>query len=298
MSPAFATWLQDQTGFAGLNATVLDVFVSRSDVTGESDLVIVFEEKGAARRFAFHIEDKVDAPLQPDQERRYRLRAQREIDRGDYQAFEVLLCAPAAYPVAHPQTEGFDRIISYEGIAGFLKEFDHSCRGQYRAKFIASAAMRNTNTWTRVSDDVTNAFWDAAYHIAISEFPILELKPFDLTKDLSWINIRSRDLPTKPQRIYVSLKRDRGYIDLTFTSSSVTLFSDAIASLLEPNMSVHQAGKSAVIRIQVAGFKPIELLEIGLSEIREAFVASAKLIVFYRSHRQHLDRAARAAAIL
>ena len=84
VSPGFASWFQAQTRFADLKANVVDVFVSRSDATGES------EEAGAA------IEDKIDAPLQPEQEQRYRLHTQREIDRGDYQACEVLPCAPAA----------------------------------------------------------------------------------------------------------------------------------------------------------------------------------------------------------
>jgi hypothetical protein len=295
VAPTFATWLLNQTGFAGLVVDVVDVFVSRSDITGESDLVVVFEEADAARRFALLIEDKIDAPLQPDQESRYRLRAQREIDRGDYQAFEVLLCAPKAYAEAHPETAAFDRIITYEAIATFLKETDPSPRGQYRANFIATSAMRNANTWTRVSDDATNAFWNAAYRIATSEFPILELKPLALTKDSSWITVRPRDLPTKPMWTYVSLKGDRGYVDLTFTGSSAAPFAAAVASLLEPGMAIHQTGKSAAIRIEVEGFKPREPIDVGLPKVRQAFAASAALVTFYRAHRQQLDQSARAA---
>lgn len=295
VSPAFASWLQGRTGFAGLTASVVDVFVSRSDATGESDLVVVFEETGAARRFALLIEDKIDAPLQPDQERRYRLRARREVDRGDYQAFAVILCAPEAYAAAHPQSAGFDRIVSYEAIAAFLKASDPSPRGQYRANFVATAALRNANTWTRVSDEVTNAFWDAAHRIATGEFPILELKPLALTKDSSWITVRPRDLPTKPIWTYVSLKGDRGFVDLTFTGSSAAPFAEAAAPLLEPGMSIRQTGKSAAIRVEVEGFRPHEALATGLPKVRRAFAACAALIRFYRSHRWQLDQAALAA---
>ena len=294
VSPPFAAWLQNCTGFAGIDAGVLDVFVSRSDVTGESDLVVIFEEAGAALRIALHIEDKIDAPLQPNQESRYRLRAQREMDRGDYQAFEVLLCAPAAYAAAHPRAAGFDRSISYEAIGDALRRLDPSPRGQYRANFIATAALRNANTWSRISDDATNAFWDAAYRMAISEFAILELKPLQLTKDSSWITVRPQDLPTKPRWTYVSLKGDRGRIDLTFTGSRVAPFADAVAPLLEPAMSIHQTGRSAAIRIGVEGFKPSEPLDIGLPKVRRAFAACATLIAFYRLHRKELDEAAQA----
>jgi hypothetical protein len=296
VAPAFATWFLGQTGFAGVVASVVDVFVSRSDITGESDLVVVFEETGAARRFALLVEDTIDAPLQPDQEPRYRLRAEREIDRGDYQAFEVLLCAPSAYAAGHPATAGFDRIIAYEAIAAFLKESDPSPRGQYRANFIATAATRNANTWTRVSDDATNAFWNAAYRIAVDEFPLLELKPLELTKGSSWITVRPRDLPSKPIWTYVSLKGDRGYIDLTFTGSSVSPFAEAVAPLLEPGMSIHPTGKSTAIRIEVDGFSPLDPLAAGLPKVRRAFAASAALITFYRMHRKELEHAAKAAA--
>lgn len=293
VSPPFAKWLKCQTSFADREAEIVDVFVSRSDATGELDVVAIFEESNAAQRFALLIEDKIDAPLQPDQEYRYRLRAQREIDRGDYQAYEVILCAPSAYAAAHPQTAGFDRIISYEAIAAFLRDIDPTPRGQYRSNFIATATMRNANTWTRVSDEVTNSFWDAAYRMGTAEFLILELKPLNLTKNSTWITIRPRDLPTTPQWTYVSLKGDRGYIDLTFTGSSAAAFFEDVSALLEPGMSIHQTGKSAAIRIEVEGFKTHEPLPTGIPKVRQAFAAAANLISFYRNHRLRLDQAAK-----
>jgi hypothetical protein len=90
VSPSFATWFLEQTHtFKGRQARVIEVGVSRSDTTGESDLVVVFEEQNGCGRFALHIEDKIDAPLQPEQEIRYRLRAQAAIQKELYSAFEV-----------------------------------------------------------------------------------------------------------------------------------------------------------------------------------------------------------------
>jgi len=90
VSPSFATWFVEQThAFKGIRARVIEVGVSRSDTTGESDLVVVFEEPDSGGRFALQIEDKIDAPLQPEQEARYRLRAQAAIQKGQYSEFEV-----------------------------------------------------------------------------------------------------------------------------------------------------------------------------------------------------------------
>ncbi len=64
--PAFATWVLTKTKFAGQEAAVVDVHVSRADVQGESDLIVVFA-RPTGDRFAILIEDKLNAPLQPDQ---------------------------------------------------------------------------------------------------------------------------------------------------------------------------------------------------------------------------------------
>ena len=294
VSPAFAAWFLGLTGFAGRAATVVDVFVSKSDATGESDLVVVYEEADAGRRIALLIEDKIDAALQPDQEKRYRLRAAREVERGDYQAYEVLLCAPKAYAATRPETAGFDRVVAYEDIAAYLAA-DASPRGRYRSNFVATAAMRNANTWTRVSDDATNAFWDAAYVMATESFPILERKPIRLTKGSPWIEIHPRDMPGR--KVYVLLKGDRGFVDLTFTGSAIAPFADAVTGLVELGMSVHATGKSSAIRIAVEGFTPLDPLDEGLPKVRRAFEACAILVRFYRANRAALDRAARDAIV-
>jgi hypothetical protein len=67
VSQPFATWFLSQTkAFKGVDATVVDVAVSQTDVTGESDLVVVYERSEDKSRFAVHIEDKINAPLQPE----------------------------------------------------------------------------------------------------------------------------------------------------------------------------------------------------------------------------------------
>ena len=235
VSPAFATWFLAQTRFADLQAHVVDIYVSESVAVGESDLVVVFEERGTSRRIAFLI----DASFQPNQGLRYVERARNESKRGDYHAFEVVLCAPAAY-IANmtANTEGFDSRMTYEAIAGFLKSSDEGLRSQYRANFVATAAQRNANTWTRTIDETTNAFWAAAYLVACKDFPSLELKPLSLTKDSSWIVVRPSDLPTSSVWTYVALKGTHGFADLTFNRTVPTRLADATSRVLEAGMTL------------------------------------------------------------
>ena len=107
-----------------------------------------------------------------------------------------------------------------------------------------------------------------------------ELKPLNLTKDSSWISIRPRDLPARPVRTYVSLKGDRGFIDLTLTGASFGSFYKGATPLLRADMSAHATGKSSAIRIEVEGFRPSEDLSSALPRVRRAFAACADLIAF------------------
>jgi hypothetical protein len=294
VSPQFGAWFLEQSKkFTGVQASVSKVCVSKSDSTGESDLVVVYKTAGSESSFALQIEDKINAPVQPEQEARYRLRADAEVKRGIYSEYEVILCAPESYCLTHPEVSSFDSFVSYEDIGRFLEPSDtNDLRSLYRAHFIATAARAGSNTYVPINDPVTNAFWDAAYQIATREFPDLEMKPLKLTKDSTWINMRPREMPTQPRRIYVSLKGDRGYIDLTFTNSLSRLFSALVKPLLEDDMTVHQTGKSAAIRIVVSGFNVTEPNEAAKVKIRDAFASSVRLIRFYRRNRLALDKAA------
>lgn len=287
----FASWFLRQTKFAERPAEVVDVFVSKADNLGESDLIVLFEDR--AGKFALLIEDKVDAPLQPDQAQRYRLRAEKEVQREFCAAYEIVLCAPDHYIMARTDLDGFDRRVSFERVADFL-DTQADKRSSYRAAFLRTAASRRVNTWVREEDEDTTVFWSAAYKLASERFAILEMKPPKPAKAQAWMQFRPRDLPTTPKWTYVSLKGDRGHVDLTFSNTQAAAFAGAISCLHE-GMTVHQTAASAAIRITVEGFTPNDGLEAGMPKVERAFQAAGALIEFYRRNRRELDQAALAA---
>jgi hypothetical protein len=297
VNPAFAKWFRSNTGFRDRTANVADLFVSKSTNLGESDLIVLFEEE-AGRRFALLIEDKVDAPIQPDQAGRYRLRAEKDVRLGLYAEYAVILCAPRFYIESRPDLSVFDHRVSFEEIAAFFLQTEPTVREQYRAQFLATAATRRVNTWTREADETTDAFWEAAYQLATRDFPILEMKRLVVTKGSSWISFRPRDMPTQPKRTYISLKGDRGQIDLTFSNTIAHQFASVVSPWLNPGMAIHQTAASAAIRIETPGFRPDDGFDESLPKLREAFEASQRLIEFYRQHRPDLDQAAREATPL
>jgi hypothetical protein len=296
VNPSFADGLKAMTGFAAETASVVDFHVSKGNELGESDLIAVFARPDGTR-FALLVEDKVDAPLQPEQASRYRSRAARDVSEGIYAQFEVLLCAPRFYVESRPPSEfeGFDRLIPLEALAAILRD-KGDARSVYRASFLENAASKRVNAWSRLADEGTDAFWDRVHDIAVREFPTLEMKPPKLTKDSAWITFRPRFMPTKPKWTYVAFKGDRGHIDLTFSNVEAARFQLSVAHLLDPDMTVHQTSASSVVRLVVSGFSVPAGIASEEEKVRAALSASERLVTFYRSNRGALDAAATASS--
>lgn len=297
VSPMFTAWFLKQTRkFASIEAHVLYAYVSMTDWIGESDLVVIYQPV-AGPSFALLIEDKIDALLQPDQEARYRRRAEAEVGRAHdakYSDYEVILCAPKSYSESHPQTRSFDSFVSYEKIGNFLKSNDSDLRNAYRAAFILSAAKKSTSNWTPIQDEVTDKFWEKAYLIANKQFPELQLKRLKLTKDSTWITLRPFQMPTQPKSIYISLKGDKGHMDLTFGRCLLEKLHPRVSMILEEGMTLDRTGQSVAIRITVPGFNVVDLdLDSDMEErLRTAFAACARLAHFYNKYRDVLNQAA------
>lgn len=289
----FANWVKSKTSIASQPAQVVDVFVSKSDNLGESDLIVLYET-GPEQRFALMIEDKVDAPIQPAQAQRYRMRAEREISLGVCTEFEVWLFAPRYYLDHCTSIGDFDGSVSFEDIAEALRSTDDSARIAYRANFLRTAAVRRANNWVREDDEATNAFWEAAYQLASRKFPILEMTRRRVTKDSHWVTFRPADMPTQPKHVYVAFKGDRGQMDLTFSNVQAHRFAEKVSGILDNDMTVHQTSASAAIRLEVAPFTIGEGLERALPLAEKAMEATKRLIEFYRTNRLFLDQAAMA----
>ena len=300
VSPDFAKWFLTQTkSFDEVDAQVDGVYVSKSDATGESDLVVIFKRENGTAHFALLIEDKIDAPLQPKQEERYRLRAADEVARtsSSYSEAAVIICAPQAYKNAHPETETFDAFVSYEAIAAFLKEQKPtSARNEYRATFIETSSKKKINAPTITYDDVTDSFWKAVYKLATSDFSDLNMKPSRYARGTTWESFRPLDMPSMPKLIRVDLKGASGFVDLTFSYTLCRVMQPLVKSILEENMEIHQTGRACAIRLCVKPFTICEDFKTMEAPIRDALGASVRLVRFYFKNRAILDGAASASS--
>jgi hypothetical protein len=219
------------------------------------------------------------------------------MQQGQYAGYEIILCSPLNYYRDQPKAKEFPCFISYEEIADqMLASIDASIssddtRRRYRANFLRTAATKTINKWERVDDPATNQFWSEAYSIAAREFPILEMKKPHYTKGTAWITLRPSCLPTQPRRVSIEMKCKHGYTDLTFANTTALEFHKQIKDQLG-ELTVHRAGKTAVIRRTTDPFAISDGLDIGLPKVRRAFAAAEELILFYNNNRSFLDLAA------
>jgi hypothetical protein len=135
-SVVFVNWLLTELGYAGLDATLV---FSRSDNPwyrgvwngqkrdSETDVLLVFEIKTSGERFAFHIENKINSPFEPDQPELYKIRAAdcaNKLKWGNYQSFKTVLIAPRSYFDLHQAKASiFDHFIAHEDLAMFIPKF-------------------------------------------------------------------------------------------------------------------------------------------------------------------------------
>ncbi len=228
-NPEFATWILSKTkSFANYaDARVSKVQVSLTDQIGESDLVIVFENSDKST-VAVLIEDKIDAVFQNEQLARYRLRGENGITKDQWDAFEVILCAPRAYIQKSPVAAQFDGTIAYEDIAAWLRDNLRCRRGEFRADFLEAAAPHGASAYVKTVDAQTNSFWNAAFELAHSDFSELEMKNLELASGNTWLEFRPADFPV---HVRVFMKGNSGTADLTFNRMDLTNLNGVLATL-------------------------------------------------------------------
>ena len=103
--------------------TVNEVYLSKADKDGESDITVIIECSG--RKYGLLIEDKIDAIAMPEQPERYIKRGNRGIKNGDYDKFFSFIVCPEKYYKNNDAAKKYDYEVMYEEIrAHFSKKTD------------------------------------------------------------------------------------------------------------------------------------------------------------------------------
>jgi hypothetical protein len=227
-------------------AAIDGAWVSHAEVDGESDLVVSLS--GPQGRTVALIENKISALFQPDQGARYRARAARLGDTG-VRAVTVLI-APAGYH-GRDGSEHFEVGISYEEIATAAEQ-----AGDQRSMFFAKALLGAADSYRRgyvaAPDAAVTDMWLACWQVATRVSPKLRFQqPGQKPGRSTWFYFREAEGFARGALAVVVYKAERGQADLQFSGTSAAQLAALVQTLLEPDMRVVSAGKSASVRVAV-----------------------------------------------
>src|SRR4029077_11477868 len=125
---------------------------------GESDVLLVVDLEDADR-LALMIEDKINAPFQPEQANRYQQRGEQGIQDGQWKRFTTCLCAPEGYLAGARPMEDWSAYISLESISEWARQSNERYDAFVAAICEEAVAKRDARMLEK-SPEAT-AFWQA-----------------------------------------------------------------------------------------------------------------------------------------
>ena len=231
------------------------------DAYGESDIVLTFRNGG--QRIAVLVEDKIDAAPQPDQAKRYQLRADKMKSSRKYDKIFICIVAPEHY--LENDTEEYPNRISYETLADFLA--DGTPRGEYKANMLRFGISQERRHPKPVKNELVTSFWQK-YHDALKAmFPdAVMLYPRLVPINSDWPTIRFPEFPRKTRIVH---KMAQGNLDLE-TGLSEACLREILSRWNVEGVMVVQTGKSFVLRIPVPQLNRLEDFSSQAGKVQEA----------------------------
>jgi|SRR6185437_9640405 hypothetical protein len=272
VSDEFVTWFCDQIGLPGI--TPDGAWHSVSDTDGESDLLLRVIKSGS--RIGVLIENKVAAPEQDDQDRRYHLRGIKSREQGKLDEYVTVICAPNRYLASLSAVTAYQHQISYEKIVGWFAAQD-SRRAQWRRHVIGEAIEQSRRGYTMAVNEVITAFHLAYWQYLQKHHPRIRMvRPKNRGSKSNWIIFTGWDFP---KGVRIHHKFDAQVMELGFDGHTVEEILAAKPDWPEDIVPV-QKGKTASLSIRVPAIDMKVDLAQQTAEVEQAISAAYRLMPF------------------
>jgi len=218
---------------------------------GESDVLFLFSNE-ADGKSAVLIENKIDAPPQPNQGARYRKRGFVGQKQGLWDEFRTCVVAPEKYLNSTTHTEQYDEEISYEEImAYFLSRRTADCRFKHKALVIQEGIEQNRRGYQPKVNPRLTKFTEDYFKFCTEHFPDLGMEtPRPRPSQSTWVSFRPACLP---KNSYIAHQTTAGFVKLFFSGAADHF--DEIRETYAPHLKnaaeVVLAGKSVAIEVEV-----------------------------------------------
>ena len=278
VSNEFREWFSSRVFGEPIYQSKIGAWHSVSDSQlGESDLVFLFEAVDGPRT-AILIENKIDAPPQPQQGERYRLRGEKGLKEGYWEKFKTCVIAPNRYLTSSKHSENYDVEVSYEEIlAYFQSRRSRGERFSYKARILLEGIEQNRRGYQPEYNKEITKFVADYFAFASNKYSHLGMqKAKPRPAGSTWVMFYPKSLP---KNIYLVHQLTAGVVKVFFNGQAE--FFDELRekydSKLPENASIEIAGKSVAIVIDVPKVDP---LSVSFSEqIEEVTDALNKLSV-------------------
>ena len=271
-SPQFARIFLDIAGIPSDYTIEQAIHSMRDTDLGESDIVFILNVHG--RRYAIHIEDKVDALAMPNQRGRYSQRAEKDIATGLYDKYAVFIVAPEKYLSTNHEAQKYENKVSYELLRGYFANMQDP-RSQYKLALIDRA----------IYDQKMGYQWEAnpgvvSFCAAMDDYQKRHYPTLPIGSQAWW-----RGYKTLIATATIVYKANKGYCDLQFSNCTREHLLSQVKSYLSDRMTVEKAGKSASVRIAVPSVwfekcfdEKIPEVDAALNAMTELYELSRQLV--------------------
>ncbi len=278
-SQIFQNLFLEKSKFKNLDLSFIEAQRSVTDSTGESDLEIYFKNN-QNEVFILMIENKVNANFQKDQLQRYHQRGNNYKNHNKATDFDTILVAPKSFH--NNENKGFDFRVNYEEIIEYFNnQVNLGARSSYKILLLNSAIEKGTLGYQMEADTSVSNFWKDYWNLTLSEAKELYMdEPTLKPSTSSFIYFRNANLPKEVDLVH---KLTHGYFDLQFRGmgEQLNIMRDKYLDILESNMKIVKAGKSASIRIQVPKLAMADSLESQEEKVLNCLAEGKKLLKWF-----------------
>jgi len=255
----------------------LGAWRSISNSLGESDILWLVEMNGEEKRLVL-IENKINAPAQPEQFQRYYQRGTRYVAEGVGHSFRTMLIAPDAY--TSTDCANYEVRLSYEMLAQWFRGVEDE-RHQFLANVFSFAAGKAVRLAPK--DPEITKFRRSIWQLASRDFPHLGIKdPGEVSASMCWVETSYGGFWIKYKMFKKSGIFGESVVDLELPGrvSDFELLKQQFAQDLKPlGAVVVKAGGSVAFRISVPRIVPPHFEE---PAVREALNTADTLLTWWR----------------
>jgi len=244
---------------------------------GESDLIILYESG-----LAILIENKIDAPVQPQQGSRYIERGEKGIKENLWKSFETCMVAPNEYLEKEIDAKKYSATLSYEHINEWFSKINNQ-RVDFKSMMLNEAIEQKRRGYSPETDENVTEFWKSYWEYCRENYPELEMKdPKSKPPHSDWPRFTPSSLGV-PGAVIIH-KLHLGFVDLALPIK--TVLSDSAKALIESKGAViAKTGKSEVIRFKTGSVNRSESfkdqsadVDIGLKRAKELLLISREIV--------------------